>query len=161
MGSTMEIRTVEAVPLRRELGRRFANAQKWIDAREYCLVRVETADGAVGWGECWGPIAGNREVIEERVADLLRGRDPQGVESVHDDLLFDLRSAYHSRVPAGVVSGVDLALWDIRGKVVDQQVYNLFGGRATDEIPCYVTTHVDVMEHMADERFFGVKLTAP
>ena len=42
----MEIRSVDAVPLRRELDRRFANAQKWIDAREYCLVRIETPDGA-------------------------------------------------------------------------------------------------------------------
>jgi len=137
----MEIRTVEAVPLRRELDDRFANAQKWIDSREYCLVRVETADGAVGWGECWGPIAGNREVLSERVADLLRGRDPQEVESVHADLVFDLRSAYHSHVPAGVISGVDLALWDLRGKAAGASAATLLGGRRRESVPAYATGH--------------------
>lgn len=48
----MEIETVEAVPLRRELDERFANAQKWINSREYCLVMITTTDGTVGWGEC-------------------------------------------------------------------------------------------------------------
>lgn len=50
----MEVRHVDAVPLRRELDERFANARKWIDSREYCLVRIETADGAVGWGSGGG-----------------------------------------------------------------------------------------------------------
>ena len=137
----MEIRTVEAVPLRRELGERFANAQKWIDSREYCLVRVETADGTVGWGECWGPIAGTREVIDERIAPLLRGRDAAAVESIHEDLIFDLRSAYHSTVPAGAVSGVDLALWDLRGKAAGASVATLLGGARRDAVPAYATGH--------------------
>ncbi|MEF8902087.1 MAG: mandelate racemase/muconate lactonizing enzyme family protein [Halovenus sp.] len=137
----MEVRTVEAIPLRRELDERFANAQKWIDTREYCLVRVETADGAVGWGECWGPVAGNREVIEEFAAPLLRGRDPQHVESVHADLVFELRSAYHSTVPAGVVSGVDLALWDLRGKAAGSPAATLLGGKRREAVSAYATGH--------------------
>ena len=137
----MEIRTVEAIPLRRELDERFANAQKWISSREYCLVRVETADGGVGWGECWGPIAGTREVIDERIAALLRGRDAAAVESIHEDLVFDLRSAYHSTVPAGAVSGVDLALWDLRGKAAGASVATLLGGARRDAVPAYATGH--------------------
>ncbi|WP_144798997.1 mandelate racemase/muconate lactonizing enzyme family protein [Halorubrum depositum] len=137
----MEIRSVEAVPLRRELDERFANAQKWISSREYCLVRIETADGAVGWGECWGPIAGTRETVDDRVAPLLRGRDAREVESIHEDLVFDLRSAYHSTVPAGVVSGVDLALWDLRGKAAGASVATLLGGARRDAVPAYATGH--------------------
>jgi len=137
----MEIRHVEAVPLRRELDDRFANAQKWISSREYCLVRIETADGSVGWGECWGPVAGSREVIDDRVADFLRGRDATAVERTHEDLVFDLRSAYHSTVPAGVVSGVDLALWDLRGKAAGASAATLLGGRRRDAVPAYATGH--------------------
>jgi len=137
----MDIRTVEAVPLRRELDDQFANAQKWIAAREYCLVRIETADGAVGWGECWGPIAGTRELIDERIAPLLRGRDAAHVESIHEDLVFDLRSAYHSTVPAGAVSGVDLALWDLRGKAAGEPVATLLGGKRRESVPAYATGH--------------------
>ncbi|WP_433632127.1 mandelate racemase/muconate lactonizing enzyme family protein [Halomicrococcus sp. NG-SE-24] len=137
----MEIRQVEAIPLRRELDDRFANAQKWISSREYCLVKIETADGSVGWGECWGPIAGNRQLLDDRVTDFLRGRDATRVERVHKDLLFDLRSAYHSSVPAGVVSGVDIALWDLRGKAADTSVATLIGGRRRDAVPAYATGH--------------------
>lgn len=137
----MEIRSVEAVPLRRELGERFANAQKWISSREYCLVRVETADGAVGWGECWGPVAGNRELIEERVDDFLRGRDAAEVERTHEDLVFDLRSAFHSTVPTGVVSGVDIALWDLRGKEAGAPAATLLGGKRRDSLRAYATGH--------------------
>ena len=137
----MDIRTVEVIPLRWDLDERFANAQKWISTREYCLVRIETADGAVGWGECWGPITGTRELINERIAPLLRGRDAGSVESIHEDLVFDLRSAYHSTVPAGAVSGVDLALWDLRGKAAGTPVATLLGGKRRESVPAYATGH--------------------
>jgi D-galactarolactone cycloisomerase len=137
----MEVTSVEAVPLRRDLDERFANAQKWIDSREYCLVRVEADDGTVGWGECWGPVAGSRELLERRVGPWLVGRDPRAVERLHDELVFDLRSAYHSTVPTGVVSGVDVALWDLRGRALGESVASLLGGRRRDEVRAYATGH--------------------
>ncbi|MFC7138759.1 mandelate racemase/muconate lactonizing enzyme family protein [Halosimplex aquaticum] len=137
----MEITDIETRVLRRDLDERFANAQKWIDSREYCLVRVETTDGVVGWGECWGPAAGNREMIDEYVAPRLVGRRVDDVEQVHDDLVFELRSSYHSYVPASVVSGVDIALWDAYGKSVGRSVSRLLGGRRRDEVRAYATGH--------------------
>jgi len=137
----MEIETVETVPLRRELDERFANAQKWIDSREYCLVRIETADGTVGWGECWGPVAGNREIVDEYVTPWLSGRRVDSVEAIHDELVFKLRSSYHSYVPASVVSGIDIALWDAYGKSTGRSVARLLGGRRRDEVRAYATGH--------------------
>jgi D-galactarolactone cycloisomerase len=137
----MRIDSVEAIPLRRELDERFANAQKWISSREYCLVRVETDDGTVGWGECWGPAAGNRELVAEYVGPWLEGRDPRNVETIHRDLRFELESAFHSFVPASVVSGVDIALWDAYGKTVGEPVSRLLGGRRRDEVRAYATGH--------------------
>lgn len=137
----MEIQDVEAVALYRDLDERFANAQKWIDSREYCLVRIELDDGTVGWGECWGPVAGNREIIEEYVAPWLVGRDPRNVEHIHAELTFKLRSSYHSYVPVGVVSGVDMALWDCYGKVAGEPVSRLLGGARRDRVQAYATGH--------------------
>ena len=137
----MEIETIEAVPLRRELDGTFANAQKWIDSRKYCLVRIETVDGTVGWGECWGPVAGNRELIEEYVAPWLTGQRVDDVERIHDELVFKLRSSYHSFVPVSVVSGIDIALWDAYGKSVDRSVSRLLGGRYREEVRAYATGH--------------------
>jgi D-galactarolactone cycloisomerase len=137
----MAIETVEAIPLHRELGERFANAQKWIDSREYCLVKVTATDGTVGWGECWGPAAGNRELVEEYIAPWLEGREPRNVEQIHDDLTTKLRNSYHSYVPVSAVSGVDIALWDLKGKLLGESVGSLLGGRRRDSVRAYATGH--------------------
>lgn len=137
----MEISEIQAIPLYRELDEQFANAQKWIDSREYCLVRLTTADGTVGWGECWGPVAGNQEIIEKDVAPWLTGKRVDDVEQIHDDLVFKLRSSYHSYVPASVVSGIDIALWDAYGKSLDMSVSQLLGSRRRDEVRAYATGH--------------------
>lgn len=137
----MRIQSVEAIPLHRDLGERFANAQKWIDSREYCLVRIKAEDGTVGWGECWGPVAGNREIVEEYVAPWLIGEDPRDVERIHDELVFKLRSSYHSHIPVGVVSGVDIALWDLYGRTAGEPISRLLGGVRRDRVPAYATGH--------------------
>lgn len=151
---SMEIDTVDAVPIGRDLDERFANAQKWIDSREYCLVRVRTTEGISGWGECWGPVAGTREILEEYVEPWLRGREVRNVEQIHDDLIFKLRSSYHSFVPANVVSGIDIALWDAYGKSTGASVASLIGGRRRDKVQAYATGHffrdVDEFEDLRD-----------
>ncbi|MGM0604461.1 MAG: mandelate racemase/muconate lactonizing enzyme family protein [Halobacteriota archaeon] len=150
----MRIDDVAAVPIYRALDERFANAQKWIDSREYCLVRVTTDEGVTGWGECWGPIAGNRELIESFVAPWLTGKSVSDVEQIHDDLIVTLRSSYHSYVPASVVSGVDIALWDAYGKSIGASVAELLGGRRRDDVRAYATGHffsdVDSFEELKD-----------
>lgn len=155
----MQIDSVEAIPLHRDLDDRFANAQKWISSREYVLVRITTEDGGVGWGECWGPIAGNREIIKRVVGPWLEGRDPRNVEAIHDELTYLLRTKYHSYNPASVVSGVDIALWDRYGKAVDQSVSRLLGARVRDSVRAYATGHFwppvdsfsDLREAVVDE----------
>jgi D-galactarolactone cycloisomerase len=134
----MEVVDAEVVPLKRDLGERFANAQKWIDSREYCLLRLTADDGTVGWGECWGPVAGNRELLTD-LASRVEGVDPAAVERVHDDLVFELRSAYHSFVPASVVSAVDTALWDLRGKHRNESLSAMLGGRRRESLRAYAT----------------------
>jgi D-galactarolactone cycloisomerase len=137
----MRVTDVEAVPLRRDLDERIAIAQKWISSREYCLVRVETDEGVTGWGECWGPIAGNRETVEEYVAPWLEGREVAHLERVHDDLVFELTGSYHSYTPASVVSGVDIALHDALGKARGVPASALLGGRRRDSVRAYATGH--------------------
>lgn len=134
----MNIGTVEAIGLHRTLDEPFANAQKWISGREYCLVRIESGD-LTGWGECWGPVAGNREIIEEVIAPWLSGRDVTHPEAVHDDLVTLLRGKYHSYVPWSAVSGIDVALWDLLGKRENEPISALLGGRRRESIQAYAT----------------------
>ena len=137
----MRVTDVAAIPLHRELDEPIAIAQKWIPSREYCLVRVETDEGVVGWGECWGPVAGNREMVEEYVAPWLEGKDVRTVEQIHDDLVFKLTGSYHSYTPASVVGGVDIALYDALGKARGVPASELLGGRRRDTIRAYATGH--------------------
>ena len=150
----MQVDSVEAVPLKRELDDRFANAQKWISSREYCLIKITASDGTVGWGECWGPIAGNRELVDDVVGPWLEGKDPRNVESIHDELKYILTTKFHSFCPASVVSGVDIALWDLFGKAVDEPVSRLIGGQTRTQVRAYATGHfwppVDRFEDLRD-----------
>lgn len=134
----MEIERVETIVVGRDLGERFANYQKWRDARSYCLVRI-TANGHEGWGECWGPVAGSREIIEETVTPWLEGRDVRDVEIIHDELRTTLRTSFHTFAPAGVISAIDMALWDILGKARGEPVSRLLGARRRDSVQAYAT----------------------
>ncbi|WP_225336374.1 mandelate racemase/muconate lactonizing enzyme family protein [Halomicrobium urmianum] len=142
------VRSVEAVALRSEPDEPFGYAQAWVEERTALLVRVETADGAVGWGECWGPIAGSRETIEDFLAPIVEGRDPADVERIHEDLRDRTRAAYQSIVPYPAISGVDLALWDLRGKCRGESAASMLGGRRRDAVRAYATGHY--FKHGAD-----------
>jgi len=93
-GETVE--TVETVPLRAPIDEPFGYSQAWVEERTALLVRVEASDGTVGWGECWGPIAGTRETIEElrTLMDEIRSRDKEArLKGLRDET--DL-SFYHA-----------------------------------------------------------------
>lgn len=108
----------------------------------FCLVRVDTDAGVSGYGEC-GDNDGNlvRAVIElfakggGRLPHLkLVGKDPLLI-GVHHHNMF---TAFPQRRPhMQVLSGIDMALWDLAGKLLGQPVSTLLGGRFRDEIELY------------------------
>lgn len=105
--------------------------------RPWTFVRVETSDGTVGWGDCtdWGS---PRPVVAmvERLAELIIGRDPLAVEAIWWEL--DTASVRHTGgIASKAMSGIDSALWDIRGKVLGAPVWQLLGGKLRDELRLY------------------------
>lgn len=108
--------------------------------RPWTFVKVETdQDGLVGWGDCtdWGsarPVA----ATVERYAEWVIGRDPMQAEAIWWDL-----SAASMRHTGGIaskaMSGIDSALWDIRGKVLGAPVWQLLGGKLRDRLRLYWT----------------------
>ncbi|MFA9517253.1 mandelate racemase/muconate lactonizing enzyme family protein [Halopenitus sp. H-Gu1] len=139
--SKATIRSVETVPLRSTLDEPFGYAQAWVEERTALLVRIETDDGTVGWGECWGPIAGTREIVTDLLAPIVEGRDPTAVEQLYREMYDAGRTAYQSIVPLPAISGVDLALWDLRGKLAGESVASLLGGRRREDVRAYATGH--------------------
>ena len=106
--------------------------------RPWTFVKVETSEaGLIGWGDCtdWGspgPVA----ATVARLADLVIGRDPMQVEAIWWDLA--AASARHTGGLAWkAMSGIDSALWDIRGKALGAPVWQLLGGKLRDRLRLY------------------------
>ncbi len=106
-------------------------------SRNYVYVKIETDEGLYGVGEAYscGPDLATVKTIEY-FKDWLIGQDPTRIEYIWT-MLYN-----YSRFPGGcivdsAISGIDLALWDIAGKVANLPVYKLLGGQTRDKIWCY------------------------
>jgi galactonate dehydratase len=96
--------------------------------RPYVFVKLETNQGVVGWGEATleGKAAAAMECVKD-LKDLIIGSDPMQVEHLWQ--LMYIGSFYRGGPVLGsAISGIDQALWDIRGKVMNLPVYEMLGG---------------------------------
>jgi D-galactarolactone cycloisomerase len=112
--------------------------QVW-DHMEILLVRVETADGFVGWGEAFGhaAIQSTRAALDVIVAPLVIGRDSSDIEGITRDVLPAVHLLGRNGPFVFAFSGIEIALWDIRGKRVGQPLHALLGGGSSRDLECY------------------------
>jgi len=115
---------------------------------DWLWVRVHTDDGIIGLGETYPCAEAEHAVIVRSLAPLLLGRDPLQIDRLWADMF--LAISYHGWAGAEMraISAVDIALWDIAGKVCGQPVYQLLGGATRDRLPVYNTCydHIDFMK---------------
>jgi L-alanine-DL-glutamate epimerase-like enolase superfamily enzyme len=112
--------------------------------RSLCLVRIETDDGLVGWGEAisGAPVISLSVafVIKHRLAPIVQGRDPRDVAGAWQAM----RDATYWDGNGGIVSfgisAIDMALWDIAGKAAGQPLYALLAGRQREQVPACAST---------------------
>ncbi|MCB9151237.1 MAG: mandelate racemase/muconate lactonizing enzyme family protein [Caldilineaceae bacterium] len=109
--------------------------------RAFIFVQVETDAGLTGWGEVTtypGPVA-NRAVAAyiDQIGDWLRGEDPQNIEAIWHKIFRSFTYVGTRGATTAAISAIDIALWDIRGKVLGQPIYQLLGGPVRDRIPMY------------------------
>lgn len=106
------------------------------------VVRILTSEGIEGWGETYGLVApqATAAIINDLLIGFLKGRDPAGVESLHDEL-YDLMRVrgYTGGFYLDALAAIDIALWDIVGKQSGKSVSTLIGERRRDTIPAYVS----------------------
>ena len=84
------------------------------------LVRIETDTGIVGWGEAKAPVAPRvaQTIINDLLRDLVIGADPRNVEVIWETLYASMRLRGHDGgFLVEAISGIDIAVWDILGKV--------------------------------------------
>ncbi len=113
-------------------------------ANQHVIVKLETADGAIGWGEMSDlshvPMYQfDLPELARMLNELLRGKDPRNLVKIEDDLIRFYPDEGHMYSRSGLVrQGVDLALHDLLGRVDNQPVYELLGGKLRDRMRvCY------------------------
>ena len=109
----------------------FAVPPRWL------FVRVETKDGAVGWGEA--SLEGHSEAVEGAFAsfrDRFIGQDAHNIEEIWQ---VGYRGGFYRGGPVlmSALSGLDQALWDLKGRALGVPVWQLLGGKVRDKVECY------------------------
>lgn len=107
-----------------------------------CLVEVETKSGFIGHGLtnlADGPTVAR--LANTAAAQAIVGMDALAHERVSQALYWSLTSSAQSGIACNAMSAIDVALWDIKGKVLEQPIWQLLGG-ARDRLPVYATIGV-------------------
>jgi galactonate dehydratase len=122
----MKITSVKAIP---------SSAKTPFGSRNYVYVKIETDEGITGWGESTCGPSAVVDMVNE-FGETLVGKDPGRIEE-HWQRLY-----HHFHVRGGVIqmsaiSGIEIALWDIKGKALGVPVYQLIGGKMRDKIWTY------------------------
>ena len=106
------------------------------------LVRVTSSEGAEGWGETYGLVApgATTAIIDDLLSDFVVGRDPFDAAAIHDDLYALMRvRGYTGGFYLDALAAVDIALWDLAGRLSGRPLADLLGGRRRTSIPAYVS----------------------
>ncbi len=136
----MKIASVKSHVLRYELPETLGYSQQYYTHRTAHLVEVRTDEDIVGWGECFGPgnvAIANKAIVEKVLAPMIEGADVLKRDVIWHKVYNLLRDHGQKGMPLQALSGVDIALWDIAGKVANLPVHALLGGAHRDRIPVY------------------------
>ncbi len=134
----MKIADIRTHLLEHRLDVAFESASMRFDRRLHVLVEVICDDGTVGWGECLGPARPNAAVVEAYKPWLI-GKDPLETEKIWAQCYNALRDQGQRGLTITALSGIDIALWDIKGKHFGVPVSTLLGGRFRQEVRAYAT----------------------
>ena len=167
----MIITAVEAVPL--AIPFRYG-AEGWKlgsggwKTLDFCLVRVETDAGLAGWGEAFS-YSCRRAVaaaVRDMIAPLAVGKDAADIAGLHAEIQKRLHIFGRFGITAFALSGLDIALWDLAGKLAGKPLHALLGGARRERIACYAsllryadtTLLAEYCTRALDEGFRAIKL---
>ncbi|MFB7843271.1 mandelate racemase/muconate lactonizing enzyme family protein [Microbacterium sp. NPDC056052] len=109
---------------------------------ESLLVKIETDEGLVGWGEALAPVAPEvvAAVVDHLLTPLIIGEDPRSVRTLWHRMTESMRERGHlTGHQADAMAAVDIALWDLWGHATGLSVSELAGGRFAEILPTYVS----------------------
>jgi L-alanine-DL-glutamate epimerase-like enolase superfamily enzyme len=105
------------------------------------LVKIETDEGVTGWGEGFGHriFTATKAALDGFIGPMCIGRDPTAISTLVDELQRNLGGVGRNGPAMYALSAIDIALWDIAGKLAGLPLYRLLGGSARKELPAYAS----------------------
>jgi D-galactarolactone cycloisomerase len=136
----MKITEIISHVLQYDLEEELGYSQQYYAKRTAHIVEVRTDIGITGWGECFGGgnvALANKVIVEKVIQPMILGMNPLDREVIWHKVYNLLRDHGQKGMPIQSLSGVDIALWDIAGKIHNVPVYQLLGGAFRERIPVY------------------------
>src|SRR5260370_13880691 len=112
-----------------------------VGAITYLWVRIHTDEGLIGLGESYPNAEAEAAIVHSRLAAVLLGQDPSGIDRLWADML--LAVSYRGWAGAAMrsISAVDIALWALFRKATGQPIHKLLGGSSPQSIRIYHTCY--------------------
>ncbi|TNJ68013.1 mandelate racemase/muconate lactonizing enzyme family protein [Paenibacillus hemerocallicola] len=136
---------------------------------ETVFVKLGTDEGIEGWGEILAPTHPEivATILKTHLAPIVLGENPLQNQVLWDKMLDTLRErGYTGGYLVDAMSGLDIALWDLKGKALGLPVYMLLGGKYRDKLRCYCSSvpgadvgeKLDNIAKIREEGFHAVKI---
>lgn len=133
----------------------------------WLFLKIETDNGIYGWGE--PVIEGKADTVAACIHELmtmLKGKDPLRIED-HWNMLYRGNFYRGGPILMSAISGIDQALWDIKGKYYETPIYQLIGGKCRDKIRAYSWVGgdrpdqlIEAVEAVVNKGFSAIKMNA-
>ena len=136
----MKITRITSHVLGYDLPESLGYSQQYYNKRTSHLIEIETDEGITGWGECFGAgnIAfANKGIVEKVIQPMVLGMQALDRDVIWHKVYNLMRDHGQKGMPLQALSGVDIALWDIAGKVAGLPIYKMIGGAHRKKIEVY------------------------
>lgn len=168
LNSTGTIQSIEIRYLEAKLDKPFGWSQRWTTSRSIIILKLTTSENYVGWGETYGSY--NTCLEMKSLAELVIGHDSDNINKINNKIFGQtFQSHAFAGAASSFVSALDIALYDIRGKFLNEPISTLLGGCLKRNIPVYATglyylegfpikPHLDEALGYVEKGFTGMKM---
>ena len=151
----MLIEKIETFVLKDKLSKSFFFSQWEYAERCICVVKVTASDGTYGWGEGYGP-ATILEAGVKFLKPIVIGSDPMKNDVIWHQMYRKTLDYARRGILVASMSAIDIAIWDLKGKILGVPVSTLLGGAHRDKIKpyatgLYFTSHTDLSKEFEEE----------
>jgi L-alanine-DL-glutamate epimerase-like enolase superfamily enzyme len=136
------IASVSVCTVRVPLDRITSFATRTVKTRDYCLLKIRSADEVQGIGFCYGGTSGGnmaRVAIEELLAPILIGQESTRIEGLWREMYQETLLEGRAGSVMRAISALDIALWDLNARTVGLPLYRYLGYSAQDAVPAYAS----------------------